>query len=154
MIGPEELALLQPEAFFIVISRGGIIHEPTLIRMLEEGKLAGAALDVAATEPLPKGRSAVGRAEPVDHAAQFPLIGADLGQCRAHCERQSAALSEWRTVTEYGRYQTRLLMYVYMENELSPSCFLPKKRARVLLSQGGPSAKQPGTRMNPHIRRP
>ncbi len=53
MIGPDELALLQPEAFFIVISRGGIIHEPTLIRMLEEGKLAGAALDVAATEPLP-----------------------------------------------------------------------------------------------------
>ena len=53
MIGPEELALLQPEAFFIVISRGGIIHEPTLIRMLEEGQLAGAALDVAATEPLP-----------------------------------------------------------------------------------------------------
>ena len=54
MIGPDELALLNPEAFFIVISRGGIIHEPTLIRMLEEGKLAGAALDVAATEPLPK----------------------------------------------------------------------------------------------------
>ena len=53
MIGPDELALLQPEAVFIVISRGGIIHEPTLIRMLEEGKLAGAALDVAATEPLP-----------------------------------------------------------------------------------------------------
>ena len=53
MIGPDELALLNPEAFFIVVSRGGIIHEPTLIRMLEEGKLAGAALDVAATEPLP-----------------------------------------------------------------------------------------------------
>jgi len=53
MIGPDELSLLQPEAYFIVISRGGIIHEPTLIRMLEEGKLAGAALDVAATEPLP-----------------------------------------------------------------------------------------------------
>lgn len=53
MIGPDELALLKPEAYFLVISRGGIIDEPTLIRMLEEGKLAGAALDVAATEPLP-----------------------------------------------------------------------------------------------------
>ncbi len=53
MIGPDELALLKQDAFFIVISRGGIIDEPTLIRMLEEGKLAGAALDVAATEPLP-----------------------------------------------------------------------------------------------------
>lgn len=53
MLGPEELSLLKQEAFFIVISRGGIIDEPTLIRMLKEGKLAGAALDVAATEPLP-----------------------------------------------------------------------------------------------------
>jgi len=53
MVGPEELALMKPEAFFIVISRGGTFDEPTLIRMLEEGKLAGAALDVAATEPLP-----------------------------------------------------------------------------------------------------
>ena len=53
MIGPDELALLKQDAFFIVISRGGIIDEPTLIGMLEEGKLAGAALDVAATEPLP-----------------------------------------------------------------------------------------------------
>ena len=53
MLGPDELALLRPEAFFIVISRGGIFDEPTLIRMLEEDKLAGAALDVAATEPLP-----------------------------------------------------------------------------------------------------
>ncbi len=53
MIGPDELALLKQDAFFLVISRGGIIHEPTLIRMLEEGRLAGAALDVAATEPLP-----------------------------------------------------------------------------------------------------
>lgn len=53
MLGPEELTLLKEDAFFIVISRGGIIDEPTLVRMLKEGKLAGAALDVAATEPLP-----------------------------------------------------------------------------------------------------
>lgn len=53
MIGPDELNLLKQDAFFLVISRGGIIHEPTLIRLLEEGRLAGAALDVAATEPLP-----------------------------------------------------------------------------------------------------
>ena len=53
MLGPEEMALLKQDAFFVVISRGGIFDEPTLIRMLAEGKLAGAALDVAATEPLP-----------------------------------------------------------------------------------------------------
>lgn len=54
MLGPDELALLKPSAFFLVVSRGGIIDEPALIQMLKEGKIAGAALDVAATEPLPE----------------------------------------------------------------------------------------------------
>ncbi|MEM7033109.1 MAG: D-2-hydroxyacid dehydrogenase [Chloroflexota bacterium] len=53
LIGPDELALLKPDAFLLVVSRGGIIHEPTLVSMLKEGKLAGAALDVTETEPLP-----------------------------------------------------------------------------------------------------
>lgn len=53
MIGPEQLRLMQPSAYLLVISRGGIIHEPTLIDMLRTGKLAGAGLDVTAVEPLP-----------------------------------------------------------------------------------------------------
>ncbi|MCB0091648.1 MAG: glyoxylate/hydroxypyruvate reductase A, partial [Caldilineaceae bacterium] len=32
---------------------GGIIDEPTLIDMLQSGKLAGAGLDVTSIEPLP-----------------------------------------------------------------------------------------------------
>ena len=35
------------------MSRGGIVDEPTVARMLREGTLAGAGLDVAAVEPLP-----------------------------------------------------------------------------------------------------
>ncbi len=53
MIGSEQLRLMRPNAYLLVISRGGIIDEPTLIDMLKTGKLAGAALDVAAVEPLP-----------------------------------------------------------------------------------------------------
>jgi phosphoglycerate dehydrogenase-like enzyme len=37
----------------MVMSRGGIIDEAALARMLREGRLAGAGLDVTATEPLP-----------------------------------------------------------------------------------------------------
>jgi len=36
-----------------VMSRGGIIHEPTVAQMLRDDKLAGAGLDVTAIEPLP-----------------------------------------------------------------------------------------------------
>ncbi len=53
MLGPEQLSLLKPSAYLIVVSRGGIVDEPTLISMLKEGRLAGAGLDVAAREPLP-----------------------------------------------------------------------------------------------------
>ena len=53
MLGPNELALMKPTAFLLVVSRGGIIDEDALVTMLREGKLGGAGLDVQATEPLP-----------------------------------------------------------------------------------------------------
>lgn len=53
MLGARELALLKPGAYLLVMSRGGIVDEPTVARMLREGTLAGAGLDVTAVEPLP-----------------------------------------------------------------------------------------------------
>ena len=53
MIGEHELRMMKPEACLINISRGDIVDEPQLIRALEAGWIAGAALDVFSTEPLP-----------------------------------------------------------------------------------------------------
>lgn len=53
LIGAEELAVLKPTAFFIDASRGGVVDAPALLAALREQKLAGAALDVFAEEPLP-----------------------------------------------------------------------------------------------------
>ena len=47
------LALMKPTAHVIVVSRGRIVEEEALIVALQEGRLAGAGLDVTATEPLP-----------------------------------------------------------------------------------------------------
>src|SRR5690606_13412841 len=44
-------ALMQPSAFIVNTARGDIVDEEALIRMVEEGKLAGAGLDVFAHEP-------------------------------------------------------------------------------------------------------
>ncbi len=53
LIGARELGLLKPSAYFFVISRGGIVDEGALAVTLREQRIAGAGLDVTATEPLP-----------------------------------------------------------------------------------------------------
>jgi phosphoglycerate dehydrogenase-like enzyme len=53
MLGPTQLGLLRSSAYLLVMSRGGIVDEPTVVQMLHEGKLAGAGFDVTAVEPLP-----------------------------------------------------------------------------------------------------
>jgi len=54
MINAERLALMKADAFLINTARGGLINETDLIDALRTGKIAGAGLDVVATEPLPK----------------------------------------------------------------------------------------------------
>jgi phosphoglycerate dehydrogenase-like enzyme len=52
MIGEVELAVMKPTAVIINIGRGPAIDEAALIRVLQSGKIRGAALDVFNTEPL------------------------------------------------------------------------------------------------------
>jgi phosphoglycerate dehydrogenase-like enzyme len=53
LIGNSAYASLKNGAFLIDISRGKVIDHAALLRVLQEGKLAGAALDVFPEEPLP-----------------------------------------------------------------------------------------------------
>jgi phosphoglycerate dehydrogenase-like enzyme len=53
MIGEEEIRALRPKSYLLVVSRGGIVDEPAVLRALQDGHLAGAGLDVTETEPLP-----------------------------------------------------------------------------------------------------
>jgi phosphoglycerate dehydrogenase-like enzyme len=49
----EMFAIMKPGAHFINVGRGELVDEDSLIGALTSGHLAGAALDVFATEPLP-----------------------------------------------------------------------------------------------------
>ena len=51
LIGAKELALVKPTAYIINCARGGLIDEEALAKAVKERKLAGAAIDVFATEP-------------------------------------------------------------------------------------------------------
>ena len=53
LFGEKELKAMKPSACLINIGRGGIIDEDVLARALSENWIAGAGLDVFATEPLP-----------------------------------------------------------------------------------------------------
>lgn len=53
LFGTEEFKAMKPSAYIINIGRGGLIDEDALINALEENQIAGAGLDVTATEPLP-----------------------------------------------------------------------------------------------------
>ena len=51
MIGENELKRMKPTAFLINTARGGVVDEDALLKGLDEGWIAGAALDVYMSEP-------------------------------------------------------------------------------------------------------
>lgn len=51
LIGTRELAWMRPDAVLINVARGGVVDECALAAALEQGRLAGAAVDVYEREP-------------------------------------------------------------------------------------------------------
>jgi D-2-hydroxyacid dehydrogenase (NADP+) len=53
MISREVLSAMKPTAFLINLARGGVLDEAALTELLQAGRIAGAAIDVFSTQPLP-----------------------------------------------------------------------------------------------------
>ena len=54
IVNDKVLFAMKPTSFLINLARGGVLDEDALLRALQQNKIAGAALDALATEPLPK----------------------------------------------------------------------------------------------------
>jgi D-3-phosphoglycerate dehydrogenase len=52
LLSEESMRTMKPGAYLINAARGGLVDEAALVRLLDEGHLAGAALDTFVTEPL------------------------------------------------------------------------------------------------------
>ncbi|MEA4895098.1 MAG: 2-hydroxyacid dehydrogenase [Oscillospiraceae bacterium] len=54
LVSKEMIGLMKPSAFFVNTARAGLVDEMALTQALSEHRIAGAALDVFSTEPLPE----------------------------------------------------------------------------------------------------
>lgn len=71
LVGARLLGLMKPTAYLVNTARGPIVDERTLIAMLRERRIAGAALDVFDVEPLPADHPLLG----LDNAVLTPHLG-------------------------------------------------------------------------------
>jgi D-2-hydroxyacid dehydrogenase (NADP+) len=53
LIDATVLDAMRPNAFLVNVARGRVVHEPSLVQAMREGRIAGAALDCVWEEPLP-----------------------------------------------------------------------------------------------------
>ena len=53
LVGEGELRMMKPTAFIVNMGRGGIVVEEALAKVIDEGIIGGAGLDVFVKEPLP-----------------------------------------------------------------------------------------------------
>ncbi len=77
LIGEKELAMMKPTAFLINTSRGPVVDEKALVKVLRERKIGGAGLDVYENEPA----LAPGLTE-LDNVTLLPHVGSGTLETR------------------------------------------------------------------------
>jgi len=93
-LGEAELALVKPGVRIVNCARGGVIDEAALLRALESGRVACAALDVFGLEPPAAGNPLVA----AENVSLTPHIGAATAEAQARVGDEAA-----RIVIEFAK---------------------------------------------------
>jgi glyoxylate reductase len=78
LIGRAELRQMRPTAWLINVARGGVLDHDALVEALQQGWIAGAALDVTEPEPLPRDHPLLR----MDNTIVAPHLGSATRQTR------------------------------------------------------------------------
>jgi D-3-phosphoglycerate dehydrogenase len=81
--GEEQFALMRPRSLFLNLSRGFVIDHAALRRHLEQGHLAGAAVDVFPVEPKGRGDEFVSELRGLPNVILTPHIGGSTEEAQA-----------------------------------------------------------------------
>ena len=88
MINSESIAKMKPGVRIVNCARGEVVNEPDLIAGLESGKVAGAALDVFASEPL----AADHKFRTLPNVVLTPHLGASTEEAQEKCGLEVAEI--------------------------------------------------------------
>jgi D-3-phosphoglycerate dehydrogenase len=82
ILGEREISLMKPTAYLINTSRGRNVDERALFNALEQGKIAGAALDVYEDEPIDEGGKFRSKIREMNNVVLSPHLGASTKEAQ------------------------------------------------------------------------
>ena len=85
LIGRRELALMKPTAILVNVARGPVVDHDALLAALKSKRIAGAALDVTAPEPLPRDHPLL----ELDNIVIAPHLGSAANRTRRRMEEMT-----------------------------------------------------------------